>query len=55
MPATGDKVAAGEYLCEHCEKIVKHADDRPLPYCPHCGIWTLFRRVEKDEEKQEQK
>jgi len=43
-PATGDLVPKGTYYCENCGKPYEHKDEKqPLPFCPGCGIWTLYR------------
>ncbi|MFQ5574292.1 MAG: hypothetical protein ACE5E0_01530 [Terriglobia bacterium] len=40
--ATGEKAGAGDYECENCRAIMKQADERELPACPSCKIWTLY-------------
>lgn len=49
MPATGDRVPAGSYACLNCGHEYEHAtDERQLPYCPSCTIWTLYRETKEE-------
>jgi len=47
MPATNERAPAGSYVCENCGESSEHpTDNAPMPPCPHCGVWTLYRRAD---------
>ncbi len=56
MPATGEKAPEGTYICGNCQAVYQHKKSgEPLPYCPNCGAWTLYRREDEEPAQEEQK